>query len=230
MFGLASSASVFRSIADMLLVIYKAAGFTSILKWVNDCFVNHSHNQTCTEQEFLDLTGYYGVSWNTKKMRPLAAIQWYNAFDWNLESHTVALPPETLLKSLSLLEAWLAPSGTLSVWDATSLHRKLVHISCIFPLIRHFLHGIACFVHIFKSPLTKIPIFPPLQANLSWMNFIIRSVSNKIPLASPEPIGLQWWGDASMSFGIGVIIGSHWAVWKWAPGFIVGLYQSYDIG
>ena len=31
-------------------------------------------------------------------------------------------------------------------------------------------------------------------------------------------------------FSVGVAIGSHWVVWKWAPGFIVGPQQSYDIG
>ena len=51
MFGLASSTSVFGSIADMLLAIYKAAGFTPILKWVDDFFVIRLPNQTWTEQD-----------------------------------------------------------------------------------------------------------------------------------------------------------------------------------
>ena len=62
------------------------------------------------------------------------------------------------------------------------------------------------------------------------MQFIIRNLPNEISLASPDPINLQWWGDASSSFSVGVTIGSHWAVWKWAPGFIVGPRQSYNIG
>ena len=85
-------------------------------------------------------------------------------------------------------------------------------------------------MHVFKSPLARIPILPPLRADLSWVQFIIRNLPNEISLASPDPIDLQWWGDASSSFGVGVTIGSHWAVWKWAPGFIVGPRQSYDIG
>lgn len=178
----------------------------------------------------MDLTGFCGVPWSMKKMRPLASIQQYIGFDWNLESHTVTLPAERLSKSLSLLDTWLAPNGAFSARDATSLHGKLVHISCIFPIIRPFLRGSAHFAHSFKSPLTKMPIFLPLQAILSWVQFIIRSLPNEIPLASPEPINLQWWGDASMSFGVGIALGSYWAVWKWAPGFVVGPQQAYDIG
>ncbi|KAI0681646.1 hypothetical protein C8T65DRAFT_598388, partial [Cerioporus squamosus] len=50
-FGLASSASVFGSIADMLVAIYGAHGYAYILKWVDDFLVirlpsNHSQNRT----------------------------------------------------------------------------------------------------------------------------------------------------------------------------------------
>jgi hypothetical protein len=41
---------------------------------------------------------------------------------------------------------------------------------------------------------------------------------------------IGWWGDASTSFGIGIIIGQFWAIWQWAPGFRVGPKQAFDIG
>jgi hypothetical protein len=114
--------------------------------------------------------------------------------------------------------------------DAASLHGKLVHISCIFPLIQPFLCGIAPFVHCYKSPQLKLRVFLPLHADLSWVCFLIKSLPNKTPLASPEPVDLQWWGDASTSFGIGVVLGSHLAVWRWAPSLKVGPHQEFDIG
>ena len=78
MFGLSSSAGVFGFITDMLIAIYKA-GLTAILKWVDDFFIIRL-------PEFMDLTGYCGVPWSIKKMRPLAPIQCYIGFDWNLDS------------------------------------------------------------------------------------------------------------------------------------------------
>jgi hypothetical protein len=39
MFGLSSSAGVFGSIADMLVAIYRAAGFGPLTKWVDNFFV-----------------------------------------------------------------------------------------------------------------------------------------------------------------------------------------------
>jgi hypothetical protein len=51
-----------------------------------------------------------------------------------------------------------------------------------------------------------------------------------MPLATADPSDIGWWGDASTSFGIGVVIGKYWGVWKWAPGFEVGPKKSFDIG
>ncbi|PSR80886.1 hypothetical protein PHLCEN_2v6595 [Hermanssonia centrifuga] len=55
-------------------------------------------------------------------------------------------------------------------------------------------------------------------------------LTNEMPLSSPEPLDLSWWGDASTSFGIGVVMGSFWGVWRWAPGTMVGPKKEFDIG
>jgi hypothetical protein len=60
-FGLVSSAGVFGSIANMLVALYKAAGFGRILKWVNDFFVIHLPNEDWTEQDFIALTATFGA-------------------------------------------------------------------------------------------------------------------------------------------------------------------------
>ena len=72
MFGLSSSTGVFSCIADMLIAIYKAAGFHSILKWVNNFFVVHLPHQHWSEQEFMELTGAFGIPWSIKKMCPFS--------------------------------------------------------------------------------------------------------------------------------------------------------------
>ena len=61
MFGLCSSASVFGSIADMLVAIYAASGFSPICKWVDDFFVIRLPGQTWTEADFIALTSRLGV-------------------------------------------------------------------------------------------------------------------------------------------------------------------------
>jgi hypothetical protein len=152
MFGLASSAGVFGAIADMLTVIYKVAGFEAVIKWVDNFLAIHLPHQMWTEQEFMDLTAYFGVPWSLKKMRPLATTQHYIGFDWNLNSHMVAIPEEKLSKLLSLLSQWLQPTASFSAQEAASLHEKSVHFSCLVHLIHPFLQSIAHFTTRYKSP------------------------------------------------------------------------------
>jgi hypothetical protein len=215
MFGLASSAGVFGAIADMLVALYKAAGFSRILKWVDDFFVICLPNEDWTKQDFMALTATFGVPWSAKKMRPLSTVQRYIGFDWNSKTRTVALLHEKLTKILQAMNCWLQPNWTVSARDAASMHGKLVHVSCIFFLIRPLLCGLAHFPLLFQSPRGKLQVPPPLCADLSWIQFVLQSLPNEIPLAPAAHIDLQWWGDASTSFGIGIIIGSYWAVWKW---------------
>ena len=51
-----------------------------------------------------------------------------------------------------------------------------------------------------------------------------------MPLLSPQTVDLHWWGDASTSFGIGVVIADHWAIWKWSSGFRAGPNLNFNIG
>jgi hypothetical protein len=163
-FGLASSAGVFGAIADMLVALYKEAGFSRILKWVNDFFVICLPNEDWTEQDFMALMATFGVPWSAKKMRPLSTVQHYIGFDWNLKARTVALPHEKLTKILQAMNCWLQPNWTVFARDAASMHGKLIHVSCIFPLIWPFLCGLACHFNIlvenYKFPLLFAPIYP----------------------------------------------------------------------
>lgn len=142
----------------------------------------------------------------------------------------MAFPVEKVSKLLSLIHAWQVDGAKFSAKEAASLHGKLVHASCIFRLTRPFLWSITYFIHDFKS--TQAHLHPPsaLLANLSWVSFLLQSMPNSKPLWSLDPLDLQWWGDTSRSFGIGIGIGRHWAVWSWAPGFNVNLKLEFNIG
>lgn len=230
MFGLSSSAGVFGSVADMLVAIYERAGFGPIRKWVDDFFVILLPGASWTEEDFISLTGAWGVPWSRAKTRPLAVVQRFIGFDWDLRRRTVALPAEKLFKIQSLISQWLTAGHSACMREAASLHGKLVHISCIYPLVRPFLRSISAFAAAFISPRAKLPLPSSVSADLSWIQFLLASLPNEMPLASPSIVDIQWWGDASTSFGIGIAIGQFWAVWKWAPGFKVGPKQDFDIG
>lgn len=157
-------------------------------------------------------------------------MQRYIGFDWDLEHWCVSLP-ETKVNAISeLIDTWTEPDARFTTHDASSLHGKLVHTSCIFALIRPFLRSISQFAGSFRSPMAKLHSPPSLTADLNWIRNIIAASPNTMPLVHQEPIDINWWGDASSSFGIGLIMGNRWGVWRWANGFEVGPKRRFDIG
>ncbi|PSR81116.1 hypothetical protein PHLCEN_2v6451 [Hermanssonia centrifuga] len=229
-FGLRSSAGVFGALADMLVAIYRASGFGPLTKWVDDFLVIRTPDQSWTEDEFIELTARLGVPWGKDKTRPLATRQRYIGFIWDLASKLVCLPQEKLTSILQLLETWLKSPSSFSAAEAAHLHGKLIHISCIFPLVRPFLPSISQFARLFRSPRSKLHPPAAVQADLTWVRYLVEKLPNEMPLSSPEPLDINWWGDASTSFGVGVIVGEFWGVWQWAQGFTVGPHRDFDIG
>lgn len=230
MFGLTSSAGVFGSVADMLVAIYSKAGFELIRKWVDDFLVIRLPHQSWTEADFIALTSYCGVPWSLEKLRLFASIQRYIGFDWDLNQKLVSLPEEKLRKIQEMIAGWLLVGASFTAKEAASLHGKLVHVACIFPLIRPFLRSIARFAVGFRS--SRAHLRPPAAviSDLPWIQSLLSYLPNRIPITDPSPIDIGWWGDASTSFGIGIVIQSRWAVWRWSPGFRVGPNRAFDIG
>ncbi len=231
-FGLASSAGVFGAVADMLVAIYTASGYRALTKWVDDFFVVAFPSDTWSEEDFVALTTQLGVPWSLEKTRKLAPVQRFTGFDWDLRNRTVALPQEKLNAVIALIARWAAPEARFTAVDAASLHGKLVHISSVFVCIRPFLRSASRFAATMASRTYRAARAPPtdLIADLSWIRFCLQSSPNVLPLRPRVPLDLGWWGDASSSFGIGVVIQGLWAVWKYAPGFTVGPNQPFDIG
>ncbi|PSR71582.1 hypothetical protein PHLCEN_2v12542, partial [Hermanssonia centrifuga] len=229
-FGLRSSAGVFGALADMLVAIYRASGFGPLTKWVDDFLVIRLPGQEWTEDEFIELTARLGVPWGRDKTRPLAMRQQYIGFIWDLTKKLVSLPIDKLSSVFSLLDRWLEPKAVFTSREAAHLHGKLVHVSCIFPLIRPFLPSISRFASSFLSARSSLHPSGGMQADLTWIQYIMRKLPNEMPLSSPEPLDIEWWGDASTSFGIGVAVGTFWGVWRWTTEMRVGPRQEYDIG
>lgn len=229
-FGMSSSAGVFGAVADLLVAIYKSSGFGPMVKWVDDFLVIRLPHQTWTEDDFIKLTASLGVPWSRMKTKPLSSRQRYIGFDWDLDRKTVSFPSDKLQATHDLIQAWLVPGAQFTMKEAFSLHGKLVHAATIYPLIRPFIRSVSCFSSGFRSPRARRWPIRSLQTDLSWIHRLLNLLPNELPLATPLVTDLGWWGDASSSFGVGVVVGQFWGVWQWSPGFQVGPRHSHDIG
>jgi hypothetical protein len=198
-------------------------------KWVDDFLIIHFPHESWMEKDFTELTETIGVPWSHKKTQPLAPIQCYIGFLWNFNAKTVALPEEKVQSILTLLRKWTSIGATFLACEAASVHSKLVHMWCIFKLIRPFLHSIAKFKQTFKLARAKLPPPTVISADFSWISYLIPLMPNMIQLTDPKPLHIRSWGDTSSSFGIGAVLSNHWSMWSWAPRTSVGPKQTYDI-
>ena len=230
-FGLASSAGVFGAVADMLVAIYVASKkFGPMVKWVDDFFVTRLPHQQSTETDFIELTGKYGMPWSAKKLRPFSTVQRYLGLDWDLHQRTVTMPRYKLDACLDLLGRWTKPQALFTMRDAETLHGKLVYMSLLFRLIRPFLPSIKRFSQSFRSVQARLHPPSALLKDLHWVAWLLDILPGSSPLSYTEPEEVGWWGDVSTSYGIGVVIGRFWAVWRWVPGFQPGPGSEFNIG
>jgi len=230
-FGLASSAGVFGSVADMLVAICEASKkFGPMVKWVDDFFVTRLPHQRSTEADFMELTGKYGVPWSIKKLRPFSIVQRYLGYDWDLQKKTVSMPQDKLVTCQSLLTSWTNEGASFTKREAETLHGKLVYMSSLFRLIRPFLPSIKIFSESFKSIQSRRHPTSSLVKDLRWVAWLLDILPTTAPLSYTEPEDMGWWGDASTSFGVGIVIGKFWAAWRWAPDFQPGPGSEFNIG
>ncbi|TFY54469.1 hypothetical protein EVJ58_g8845 [Rhodofomes roseus] len=229
-FGCSLSTGVFGSIANMLVAIYLAHGFGPIKKWVDDFFAICFPGQLWTEEDFIALTARLGVPWSHLKLQCFASRQRYIGFDWDLDANAIGFPADKLSATQQLVRSWQVPRASFTAAEAASVHGKLVHAATIFPLIRPFLCSAAHFAQDYWHP--RAHWHPPslLIADLAWVSDLLAWLPPVVPLRAYKPYDLGWWGDASTSFGVGVVVGECWAVWRWAPGFKVGPGEALDIG
>jgi len=229
-FGMASSAGIFGAVADLLIAFYKATGIQLVLKWVDDFIVFRRPGEEFTEEDFVNRTAQFRVPWSLPKTRPFASRQKYLGFIWDLINRTVSLPEDKLIDLGRRLKAWLGPAAKFNQAEAARLHGKLVHISCIYPIIRPFLRSISRFASTFRTASACLRVPDSVTKDIRWIQDALIIAPSSVPLAHPEPVDIGWWGDASTSWGIGVVTGRFWAAWAWAPGFKVGTGQDFDIG
>ena len=156
---------------------------------------------------------------------PLASRQQYIGFVWDLEAKTVFLPEQKRARIDTLLADWVADDARFNAHDAASLHGKLVYTSSIYPLIRPFIRAASMFAHGFQSPRARLHPPRSLVNDIKRIHQLLIMLPPELPLSTPEPLDIGWWGDASSSFGVGVCVGHFWGVWSWTAGTKVGPCQ-----
>lgn len=203
MFSLSSSTGVFGTVADMLAAIYWTAGFGTLMKWVDDFLVIWLPGQTWTEEDFTSLTKNIGAPWSHANFCLSSTIHWIwleSCFQiCNITGRETQVNSTSGILLVHGRSHFLSIQSSVTTWK-TSTCIQHFHPHPPFPA---FDCALCDLIH---HPRTHL--HPPTYvcANLSWINFLLQASPYSSPLFTSDPIDINWWGDASSSFGIGVVV------------------------
>ena len=228
-FGASSSGGVFRSIADAMISILHARNMYPVKNWVDDFVFFRSPSTINTENSFTySLDNIYslgdklGWPWKRSKTRPFNKSFQYLGFTWSLETKTVTLPEAKRLRYLDKLLPWLE-GKTVDQQQAESLHGTLNHCSLVIPTGQTYLTHLSSFAaswNFLNSPHIRKPPPTALISDLTWWQAALANPSPPTHLSRPPPISnIQFFVDASTSFGIGVVLENEWDAWKLKEGW-----------
>ena len=229
-FSLASSGSIQGLSADVAVAILKSKGFKNVLKWLDDfafiCVPAKPLSQ-CTMLLFeydldtiLDITRLLGIPWHCVKQRPGLHT---SGFHWYLCSHTVSLPEKKCLKAITKLTAFVAATHAPVLHAAcASLHGTLQHITFEYRDSRLYLPCLSKFLSKFPDSFTCHHIPTSVFSNLHWWSTVLMGPSATCFLMPCWRLDPDIWADASTSWGIGLVMGDHWAAWQLKDGWKVG--------
>ena len=229
-FGASSAGGVFGRVADAKSAILESKQLGPSKNWVDDYvffrFPINFHSElpvfSYSLSDIYDLATQLGWPWKRSKTKPFASQFKYLGFLWDLSAKTVQLPEDKKLRYLAKLELW-THNQKFSKKDAESVLGTLVHCSLAVPDGRSRLPAISRFTSSFNhtsSPFARRTPSSGALSDISWWRTQLSaafcgSFLSKPPVTSP----IEFWVDASSSWGIGIILGNEWDHWKLRSGW-----------
>jgi hypothetical protein len=229
-FGATSAGGVFGRVADAKSAILESKKLAPSKNWVDDfTFFRFPLLPPPSPPTFsYSLSDIYGVAkqlgwpWKESKTRPFAPEFKYLGFIWSLPAKTVQIPSAKKLRYITKLEPWFSDQK-FTRKDVESVLGTLVHCSLAVPEGRSHLPSISRFAASFlfsSSPFIRKSPSPCVLSDIKWWRNQLASEFCGSTLSQPPPISLiEFWVDASSSWGIGVVFNGEWDSWRLLPGW-----------
>lgn len=219
-FGGVASCGVFGAPAHVWkLVIQHTLGFPRIFRWVDDNLILRRPGEKALLANITCISDSLGVETNPVKNHEFASEQRYVGFIWNTKEHTVRLPEEKLNERKRLICDLLVPEKDWAFNIVESVVGKLVHTAYLVPHMKAYLRSLYKWLKdwVHKAALRKTPDY--VKQDLEEWRICLDAFDSRPLIPSPKAIDVEWVGDASSSFGIGILIGKHWACFELSKGW-----------
>jgi hypothetical protein len=231
-FGATSAGGVFGRVADAKSAILKSKNIGPSKNWVDDFvffrFPISLHPTPVFPYSLSDiyaLARRLGWPWKESKTRPFSSEFKYLGFLWNLSTKTVQIPDQKKRRYLEKLAPWTVGQKFLKK-DVESILGTLVHCSLALPDGRSHLPSLSRFAVSFNyssSPFVRRTPNPSVLTDIHWWRTQLAADFCGSTLSKPPPISpVQFWVDASSSWGIGIVFGGEWDAWKFSTGWDTG--------
>lgn len=243
-FGVSSAHALQGEITNGTIAIWKKKDVGPFAKWVDDIIMFRfpSSKGTCTSTfskhhfsydhtSALACVASLRVPWHKSKCHDFCPVFQFLGFTWSLAESYVTINEEKRIKNKGKVDSFLAMflNNQTTLKDVQKIFGSLSHLTFVYIDMCSFLPPLTVFAASF-APNPHASRYPPpsvLSALRSWSQVLSRPPVHRslIPKGAPRDVGL--WVDASISWGIGVIIGGQWISWKLSSNWKL---PGHDIG
>jgi hypothetical protein len=229
-FGATSAGGVFGRVADAKSAILDSKGLGPSKNWVDDfaffrfpvSIDSGIPNFSYSLNDIYNLASQLGWPWKRSKTRPFSSEFKYLGFIWNLSTKTVQIPDSKKVSYLEKLQSW-SSGQKFSRKDTESVVGTLVHCSLAVPDGRSHLPSISRFATSFNylsSPFARRTPNASVISDIQWWRTQLSAeFCGSVLSKPPTPSIIEFWVDASSSWGIGVVFDNEWDFWMLRPGW-----------
>jgi hypothetical protein len=228
-FGATSAGGVFGRVADAKSAILKSENLGPSKNWVDDfAFFRFPLTLLPTPTFSYSISDIYALArrlgwpWKESKTRPFSSEFKYLGFVWSLAAKTVQIPEQKKTRYLLKLAPWQV-GQKFSRKEVESTLGTLVHCSLAVPDGRSRLPSISRFAasfNFFSSPFVRRTPNPSVLSDIGWWRTQLTADFCGSTLSRPPPTSdVDFWVDASSSWGIGIVFDGVWDSWVLSPGW-----------
>jgi hypothetical protein len=182
-----------------------------IFRWVDDNLFKKSTKSTCDMEAVALRSVKLGVATSVEKCTKFAQEQKFIGFIWDGWNKTVRLPTSKLEQRKTQISEFLKPEAEFKFTDVEVLAGRLNHVSLLLPQLRCYSRSIYRWMNEWKKKWATRVVPSDVIEDLSFWLTTLNSYSNTRLCPLVDPTEINWVGDASTSFGLGVIVGKRWA-------------------
>lgn len=180
-----------------------------VFRWVDDNLFLKRYNSTTEMAHIVERSKQLGVQTNEEKLSSFQHEQKFIGFIWNGMNKTVRLPESKLEQRRAQIDEVLN-GGSFTFNEIEIFVGRLNHVAYLLPQLKCYLRGLHRMKKEWHYKIAKRRISDDIREDLLFWKLTLGSFKHLRLIASPEPVDIAWVGDASTSYGIGVLVGNRW--------------------